>query len=105
MNSHQIAVFMEERKWDYRGKLKIGLLCWQLLHSLANVTAFGFTAALLEGLPIIGLVFMISNRIGAAMWAHGMYYNLSRLCNEHQPHLDLEKRQHYITRERQKRKE
>ena len=34
--------------------------------------AFGFTAALLESLPIIGLVFTISNRIGAAMWAHGV---------------------------------
>ncbi|KAI3621277.1 hypothetical protein WG66_014508 [Moniliophthora roreri] len=59
MTPRQIAVFMEERKWDYR--------------------TFGFTAALLEGLPIIGLFFMVSNRIGAAMWAH-----------------DLEKRQHYI---------
>jgi hypothetical protein len=33
--------------------------------------AFGFVAALLERLPIIGLVFSVSNRIGAAMWAHG----------------------------------
>lgn len=33
---------------------------------------FGFTAALLERLPIIGIVFSISNRIGAAMWAHDM---------------------------------
>lgn len=33
--------------------------------------AFGFTAALLESLPIIGLVFTVSNRVGAAMWAHG----------------------------------
>ncbi|KAF7791986.1 hypothetical protein EIP86_003013 [Pleurotus ostreatoroseus] len=59
MSKEQVAIFIEERKWDYR--------------------AFGFTAALLEGLPIIGLVFTISNRIGAAMWAH-----------------DLEKRQHYV---------
>jgi len=63
MDAYQVAVFMEERKWDYR--------------------AFGFVAALLEGLPIIGLVFSISNRIGAAMWAH-----------------DLEKRQHFILAER-----
>ena len=28
--------------------------------------AFGLAAALLEGLPIIGLVFAISNRVGAA---------------------------------------
>ncbi|KIJ66628.1 hypothetical protein HYDPIDRAFT_129676 [Hydnomerulius pinastri MD-312] len=59
MTPHQEAVFIEERKWDYR--------------------LFGFAAALLEGLPVIGLAFTISNRIGAAMWAH-----------------DLEKRQHYI---------
>ncbi|KAI6003572.1 hypothetical protein EDC04DRAFT_1016573 [Pisolithus marmoratus] len=59
MTPHEIALFTEERKWDYR--------------------LFGFTAALLEGLPIVGLVFTVSNRIGAAMWAH-----------------DLEKRQHYF---------
>jgi len=57
MTDDQIAVFMEERKWHYR--------------------AFGFAAALLESLPIVGLVFTVSNRVGAAMWAH-----------------DLEKRQH-----------
>ena len=34
---------------------------------------FGFTAALLEGMPVIGLAFTVSNRIGAAMWAHGMF--------------------------------
>ncbi|KIK00917.1 hypothetical protein K443DRAFT_678842 [Laccaria amethystina LaAM-08-1] len=59
MTEDQIAVFIEERKWEYR--------------------SFGFAAALLEGLPIIGLVFTISNRVGAAMWAH-----------------DLEKRQHFV---------
>ncbi|KAH7920371.1 hypothetical protein BV22DRAFT_1074078 [Leucogyrophana mollusca] len=63
MNPHQVAVWMEERKWDYR--------------------LFGFAAALLEGLPIVGLIFTVSNRIGAAMWAH-----------------DLEKRQHYIAEKR-----
>ncbi|PPQ92482.1 hypothetical protein CVT25_010427 [Psilocybe cyanescens] len=63
MSDKEIAVFMQERKWDYR--------------------VFGFTAALLEGLPIIGLVFTVSNRVGAAMWAH-----------------DLEKRQHFIAEER-----
>jgi hypothetical protein len=30
--------------------------------------AFGFAAALLESIPIAGLFFSISNRIGAAMW-------------------------------------
>ncbi|GBE77209.1 hypothetical protein BKA93DRAFT_785534 [Sparassis latifolia] len=59
MTTTQVSVFIEERKWDYR--------------------AFGFAAALLERLPLVGLVFSISNRIGAAMWAH-----------------DLEKRQHYV---------
>jgi len=59
MTPTEVSVFMEEHKWDYR--------------------TFGFVAALLEGLPIIGLVFTISNRIGAAMWA-----------------FDLEKRQHYV---------
>ncbi|KAF8954545.1 hypothetical protein BDZ97DRAFT_1676587 [Flammula alnicola] len=63
MTKQQVAVFMEERKWDYR--------------------VFGFTAALLEGIPIIGLVFTVSNRVGAAMWAH-----------------DLEKRQHFVAEER-----
>ncbi|EJD49634.1 hypothetical protein AURDEDRAFT_112468 [Auricularia subglabra TFB-10046 SS5] len=57
MTKPQIAVFIEERRWDYR--------------------AFGFTAALLEGIPILGLLFTVSNRIGGAMWA-----------------FDLEKRQH-----------
>jgi hypothetical protein len=32
---------------------------------------FGFAAALLEGLPVVGLAFTLSNKIGAAMWAHG----------------------------------
>ncbi|KAF7321811.1 hypothetical protein MKEN_00702900 [Mycena kentingensis (nom. inval.)] len=63
MTEHEIAVFMEERKWDYR--------------------TFGFTAALLEGLPIIGLMFSISNRVGGAMWAH-----------------DCEKRQHFVAAKR-----
>lgn len=51
MTHEQISVFMEERKWDYR--------------------AFGFAAALLERIPLLGLVFSVSNRIGAAMWAVG----------------------------------
>jgi hypothetical protein len=41
------------------------------------VTGFGFAASLLESIPILGLGFSVSNRIGAAMWA-----------------FDLEKRQH-----------
>ncbi|KAI0373679.1 hypothetical protein BV20DRAFT_937290 [Pilatotrama ljubarskyi] len=59
MTPEQVSTFIEERKWDYR--------------------SFGFAAALVERLPLVGLIFSISNRIGAAMWAH-----------------DLEKRQHYV---------
>lgn len=57
MSEQQISLFVEERKWQYR--------------------VFGFVAALVESVPLLGLLFSISNRIGAAMWAH-----------------DLEKRQH-----------
>ncbi|EJU02517.1 hypothetical protein DACRYDRAFT_115579 [Dacryopinax primogenitus] len=49
MTPDQVAVFVEERKWDYR--------------------SFGFTAALLESIPFVGILFSVSNRIGAAMWA------------------------------------
>ncbi|OXB34013.1 hypothetical protein LQV05_002113 [Cryptococcus neoformans] len=57
MSNDEIWRWVEERKWAYR--------------------AFGFATSLLESVPIIGLFFSISNRIGAAMWA-----------------FDLEKRQH-----------
>ena len=43
-----------------------------LLDSSFCAIVFGFTAALAERIPIIGLIFSVSNRIGAAMWAHGM---------------------------------
>ncbi|KAH8822637.1 hypothetical protein DL96DRAFT_1618552 [Flagelloscypha sp. PMI_526] len=59
MSPVQSKTWVEERKWDYR--------------------VFGFFAALLEGLPIVGLFFNVSNRVGAAMWA-----------------FDLEKRQHFV---------
>lgn len=39
---------------------------------LVRAAVFGFTAALAERIPIVGLIFSVSNRIGAAMWAHGM---------------------------------
>ncbi|KAF8311808.1 uncharacterized protein EI90DRAFT_2952720 [Cantharellus anzutake] len=57
MSPHEVAVFMAERKSDYY--------------------SFGFAAALLESIPLVGIFFSISNRIGACMWA-----------------FDLEKRQH-----------
>jgi hypothetical protein len=49
-------------------------------------TAFGFTASLLEGLPIIGLVFTVSNRIGAAMWAHGPFMKFVSHYDSHLTH-------------------
>ncbi|GAA5882677.1 hypothetical protein JCM3774_002809 [Rhodotorula dairenensis] len=57
MSPTQIELWMTEREVAYR--------------------VFGFVASLMERIPLIGIVFSISNRIGAAMWAH-----------------DLEKRQH-----------
>ncbi|KAG7544383.1 hypothetical protein FFLO_03262 [Filobasidium floriforme] len=57
MTNKEIETWLQERRWGYR--------------------AFGFTASLLESIPIIGLGFSVSNRVGAAMWA-----------------FDLEKRQH-----------
>ncbi|BGP23656.1 hypothetical protein JCM10295v2_002557 [Rhodotorula toruloides] len=57
MTPFQVELWLAERESGYR--------------------LFGFVAALLERIPLVGLVFSISNRIGAAMWAH-----------------DLEKRQH-----------
>lgn len=72
MTEQQIAIFVEERKWDYRSKEIKSIL---ILCSYSN-PVFGFTAALLEGLPVIGLLFTVSNRIGAAMWAHGSFVTL-----------------------------
>lgn len=57
MTAQQQSVWVEERRTSY--------------------FLFGMVASLLERVPLFGLVFSISNRIGAAMWAH-----------------DLEKRQH-----------
>ena len=71
MTPEQVSVFMEERKWDYRGT---GVnISWNVQHKLTRCsTAFGFVAALLERIPLLGLVFSVSNRVGAAMWAVGM---------------------------------
>ena len=77
MTPEQIATFVEERKWDYRGTSSPLLAASFLAHLKAMTTAFGFTAALVERLPIVGLVFSVSNRIGAAMWAHGERGNIS----------------------------
>lgn len=100
MTDHQVATFMEERKWDYRRQTRLSS---EPSFSLITFhTVFGFAAALLEGLPIVGLIFSISNRIGAAMWAHGM--SQITLLGSPSPmtcHKDLEKRQHYVAAERE----
>ncbi|KZT51599.1 hypothetical protein CALCODRAFT_503312 [Calocera cornea HHB12733] len=51
MSPAQVAVFMQERTWDYR--------------------SFGFVAALFERIPFVGILLSVSNRVGAAMWAFG----------------------------------
>lgn len=58
--------------------------------------AFGFAAALVESIPIVGLLFTISNRIGAAMWAHGKLCHAvpTPSCQWAKFQSDLEKRQH-----------
>lgn len=61
MQDEQITLWITERRIDYM--------------------LFGFFALLLERIPFFGLIFSVSNQIGAAMWAH-----------------DLEKRQHRFQR-------
>lgn len=67
-----------------------------------KLEAFGFAAALLEGLPLVGFIFKVSNQIGAAMWAHGESdYNVFNLAWQTarmliKSNADLEKRQHHI---------
>lgn len=54
----------------------------------------------------MGLVFTISNRIGATMWAHGQFFltirgiHHSRTCTRLRA--DMEKRQHFIADEKHK---
>lgn len=45
-----------------------------------NYRMFGFAAAVLERVPLFGLVFSISNRIGAAMYAHDVSLLLTSEC-------------------------
>ncbi|GAA95833.1 uncharacterized protein L969DRAFT_18258 [Mixia osmundae IAM 14324] len=52
MSAFEQELFITERIYEYR--------------------AFGFVAAVLERLPIVGIVLSISNRIGAAMMAHDL---------------------------------
>ena len=66
----QIELFLVERQTEYRSQSDYG---YPLTLALPDTRAlvFGFVAAVLERLPLIGIVFSLSNRIGAAMWAHG----------------------------------
>ena len=80
MTRHQTALFVAEHKWDYRSAycfvscvISTPLMFIRQSSSFCP-SAFGFAAALLETIPFIGLLFSVSNRIGAAMWAHGQYY-------------------------------
>ena len=63
---------------------------------------FGFAAALLEDIPIVGLIFTLSNRVGAAMWAHGtvLFYFVYEREMSLITFPDLEKKQHFIASER-----
>lgn len=70
----------------------------------AHTLGFGFAAALVESLPIIGLFFSVSNRIGAAMWAFGRTFFLARSdAGLITAIVDLEKRQHFVADEKRKR--
>lgn len=59
MSPFQIELWITERQYAYR--------------------SFGFVAALMERIPLIGLIFSISNRIGAAMWAHDLEKRQQRI--------------------------
>ncbi|SPO27992.1 uncharacterized protein UTRI_05135 [Ustilago trichophora] len=59
MSPFQIELWITERQHAYR--------------------SFGFVAALMERIPLIGMVFSISNRIGAAMWAHDLEKRQQRI--------------------------
>jgi hypothetical protein len=100
MSAAQVDTFIQERKWDYRGAFSFIYTCIRFLYvALIFLPAFGFAAALLEGLPLVGFVFTVSNQIGAAMWAHGEFSSVHPpLDYPHiHPHItDLEKRQHYV---------
>lgn len=78
MTPQQVEVWVEERRTSY----------W----------LFGFFAMLLERVPLLGMAFSISNRIGAAMWAHdlekrqqrfrtGELHPLSELDTKRAPHI------------------
>jgi len=97
MTPTEVAVFMEERKWDYRSM-------YSLPPRFTPNTAyavFGFAASLLESIPIVGLVFTISNRIGAAMWAFGeRFLEPGSSLVLIRDYTDLEKRQHHVAVQR-----
>ena len=65
----------------YRRK-EVGVSLYAVVFSCSysqyTYLAFRFAATLLEGLLIIGLVFTISNPVGAAMWADGKLLHKKR---------------------------
>ena len=74
----QIELWMTEREVAYRGESSLfsGLFPLTALEwddhppDDPHAAVFGFVASLMERIPLVGIVFSISNRIGAAMWAH-----------------------------------
>ena len=58
---------MEEIGLSKYSSLPMATLVMQYTSVLKAALAFGFAAALLEGFPVIRLMFTVSNRIGAAI--------------------------------------
>lgn len=71
MSPPQIALWVQEREASY----------W----------TFGFAALLLERIPFFGIIFSISNRIGAAMWAHDLEKRQQRVRTGHVEPLRMER--------------
>ena len=87
----------KRRKWR-RNKLR------SLLRNTSETIDLGIrvTAALLETLPFIGLIFLVSNRVGAAMWAHGMEISKTGIRSIANSDVDFEKRQHWFAEKKWK---
>ncbi|KAH9033531.1 hypothetical protein EDB85DRAFT_1951403 [Lactarius pseudohatsudake] len=73
MTKEHIAVFVAEHKWNY---YRFGYLSFLFGRRLGQLTfdSRQYSAlllhALLEALPSVGSIFLVSNRVGAAMWTH-----------------------------------
>jgi len=62
MSPFEVELWVVERQTEYR--------------------LFGFAASVMERIPIFGLLFSISNRIGAAMYAHDVSPHLLVMLEE-----------------------